>query len=311
MLVGHEGHDDAGVYLVRPDLVAVQSIDVFGPVVDDPYDFGRVAAANALSDLWAMGVEPAIAVAFLAFPPDKIPLDSVADILRGGRDTVDEAGASIIGGHTIRDVEPKYGLAVTGFASPDAVWSNGGARPGDAIVLTKPLGSGVLTTALKAGELDGDTIASLTRLMTTLNRGAYVHARAFSIHGATDVTGFGLLGHLLEMADASGLSAHVDASCVPLLDAARELAEQGRVPGGTRKNLAWLGERCVFDAEIPDAMRLLLADAQTSGGLLLALPKGEADQLVRRLDPVCDQSPAIIGRFEEATGAPCVSVTRR
>ncbi len=297
MLVGFGHSDDAAVYLAAPDLAVVQSIDIFGPVVDDPFDFGRIAAANALSDLYAMGVEPAFALAFVGFPMGDLPESVLEAILAGGAEACRQAGASIIGGHSIRDKEPKYGLAVTGFGRPDAIVTNAGGRPGDALVLTKPLGSGILTTALKRQLLGPDAVRDVTELMATLNRGASAAARAAGVHAMTDVTGFGLLGHLAELARASGVAAEVDAAAVPLLPGVLTFAGSGVVPGGSRRNLTDLGPAVRFDDAVPEPLRLALGDAQTSGGLLIAVAPERLPALLAGLGPPHSPAAAVIGRL--------------
>jgi selenide,water dikinase len=310
VLVGPSGRDDAAVYLVREDLVAVQSIDVFGPVVDDPYDYGRIAAANALSDLWAMGVDPAFAVAFAGFPTDQLPMSVLGEILRGGAELAGSVGVPVIGGHTIRDPEPKYGLAVTGFAHPDAVLTNGGARPGDRLFLTKPLGSGVLTTALKRGHLDDASTRRVVDAMVALNRGAAHAARAVGVHAATDVTGFGLLGHLRELCEASGVSARIDAGCLPHMEGVMDAIADGFVPGGTRRNLEAIQGICRFEPGIDEGVQLLMADAQTSGGLLLAVPEVRHAALREALQASDALVAAEIGTLEACpAGTPRIVVS--
>ena len=295
VLVGLGTPDDAGVVLVRSDLAVVQTIDVFGPVVDDPYAYGRIAAANALSDLYAMGVTPLTALAFAGFP-EALSHDLAAKILLGGADTVVEAGALLIGGHTIRDAEPKYGLSVTGFAHPDAIVTHGGAKPGDCLVLTKPLGTGILTSALKRGQLDAGEVTRVTEIMATLNREAAQAAVSHRVHAMTDVTGFGLLGHLGEMCDASGVAAEVRMSAVPVMEAVWPLVEGGCVPGGSRRNLQYVSNHCHFDVRLSEAERLVLADAQTSGGLLIAVPEDRCESLVQALQAGEVAESALIGR---------------
>jgi selenide,water dikinase len=306
VLVAHQGHEDAGVYLVHPGLAAVQSIDVFAPVVDDGYDYGRISAANAMSDLWAMGVDPSFALAFLAIPESLEP-GVAAEILSGGVDHAALGGCTIIGGHSIRDVEPKYGLAVTGFGDPEALWRNDGARPGDALVLTKPIGSGVLTTAIKRRRLSDEAIAEVVGVMAELNQGACRAGRRVTVHGATDVTGFGLLGHLGEMCRGAGLGFRLEARAVPLLSGVLGLIEDGVVPAGSKRNLAYALGFTRFAEHVSESLRLALADAQTSGGLLLAVPAEEASRLGEELAREGTLAAAVIGRFEEAP-APAIEV---
>jgi selenide, water dikinase len=278
VLVGFGTADDAGVVRVRDDLAIVQTVDFFTPIVDDAYDFGRIAATNALSDVWAMGGEPLSALSLVAWPLERLGGDLLEEVLRGGHDAVEAAGAAIVGGHSIDDAEPKYGLAVTGLVHPDEVLTNAGGRPGDRLFLTKPLGAGAVATAAKRGIARDGLVASATAVMCELNRDAAAAARAAGAHGLTDVTGFGLLGHLHEMAAASGCAAEVDAAAVPAIDGVLDLLAGGTdaVAGGSRRNLAYAEEFTAFAAGVPAARRRLLADAMTSGGLLAAVPGGMA-----------------------------------
>ena len=275
LLVGTNTADDAGVYRLSADMALVQTVDFFTPVVDDPYWFGAIAAANALSDVYAMGGRPLTALNIAGFPVGTLPLDALAEILRGGGDKAREAGVTIVGGHTVDATEPTYGLSVTGLVHPDRIFTNAGARDGDLLVLTKPLGSGIATTAIKGGKASASLKDEAIALMATLNRDAAEAMVEVGAHAATDITGFGLLGHLAEMAAGSALAATVSARAVPVLSGVVELAEQGVVPGGTRRNLESLSDQLVFDPAVPEALRLVLGDAQTSGGLLIAIdPEG-------------------------------------
>ncbi len=290
MLVGFDLADDAGVYRVREDLALVQTVDFFTPIVDDPFDFGRIAATNALSDIYAMGATPISALNLVAFPLESLGAELLIEILRGGAQVAAAAGVAILGGHSIDDPEPKYGMAVTGIVHPDEVLTNAGGRPGDALVLTKPLGAGTVSTALKRGlpaPLD-----EAVEVMTTLNRDASTAARAAGAHALTDVTGFGLLGHLHELASASGCSAEVDAAAVPAIDGVLELLgdeDQGAIAGGTRRNRAHAEQFTSFANAVPESRRWLLSDAMTSGGLLAALPD----------DRVRSMPGAVIGRLTD------------
>jgi selenide,water dikinase len=277
VLVGYGTADDAGVYRLSDELAIVQTVDFFTPIVDDPYDFGRIAAANAISDIYAMGATPISALNLVAFSLESLGGEVLVEILRGGAAIAAEAGVAIIGGHSIDDAEPKYGMAVTGVVHPDRLLTNAGARAGDVLVLTKPLGAGAVATAAKRG-LDAP-LAEATRVMTTLNRDAAGAAREAGAHGLTDVTGFGLLGHLHEMAEASAVAAQLDASAVPAIDGVLELFahEQGRaVAGGTRRNRDHAATFTSFDPSVPEALRWLVCDAMTSGGLLAAVPAERA-----------------------------------
>jgi len=280
--VGTSTADDAGVYRLGPDLALVQTVDIFTPIVDDPYWFGAIAAANALSDIYAMGGTPRLALNFAGFPRSKLPLDVLGEILRGGAEKCAEAGVTIIGGHTIDDPEPKYGLAVTGFVHPDRVITNAAARPGDRLVLTKPLGMGIVTTALKQGKAEQAAVDEAIRIMSALNRPAAEAMIAVGVSAATDITGFGLLGHLAEMTRGSGVAARVRLRDVPILEAAWPLVQARAIPGGTQRNRESLQNVVSWDGVGEDA-QILLADAQTSGGLLIAVPEARCDALVRAL----------------------------
>jgi selenide,water dikinase len=290
VLVGFDTADDAGVYRVREDLALVQTVDFFTPIVDDPFEFGRIAAANALSDVYAMGADPICALNLVAFSLERLGDEMLAEILRGGAEIVAQAGASIIGGHSIDDDEPKYGLAVTGVVHPDALITNAGGRAGDVLVLSKPLGAGAISTAAKRG-LDAP-VAEAVAVMTTLNRDASLAARAAGAHALTDVTGFGLLGHLHELTEASGLAAELDAAAVPAIAGVIELLADGEgrsVSGGTRRNRDHAQTFTTFAASVPEPRRWLACDAMTSGGLLAALPEDRAHAM-----PGC-----VIGRLVE------------
>jgi selenide, water dikinase len=271
VLVGFDTSDDAAVVRLRDDLALVQTADFFTPIVDDPYDFGRIAATNALSDVYAMGGTPVSALNLVAFPLETLGGDVLREILRGGHDAVAAAGAAIVGGHSIDDPEPKYGLAVTGTVHPDEVTTNAGGRPGDALFLTKPLGGGVVSTAAKRGLATEELVARAVEVMTTLNADAAASARAAGARAVTDVTGFGLLGHLHEMALASGCAAEVDAAAVPAIDGVLELLARGdvAVSGGTRRNREWAEGFATWDGVAPERAWLVV-DAMTSGGLLVA-----------------------------------------
>jgi selenide,water dikinase len=273
LLVGSATGDDAAVFRMSDDLALVQTIDFFTPIVDDPYDFGRIAAANALSDVYAMGGRPLTALNVVAFPLERLGGDVLREILRGGLDVVAAAGASVVGGHSIDDPEPKYGLAVTGAVHPEQVLTNAGARAGDALVLTKPLGVGAVTTAWKRGAThDPELLAAAVATMTALNAAASEAALAAGAHAMTDVTGFGLLGHAHHVARESGLAAEIDAGAVPALDGVEALlADETAVAGGSRRNASWAEGIATFADQVPAWRRRLVCDATTSGGLLVAL----------------------------------------
>ncbi len=280
VLVGTAIADDAGVYRLRADLALVQSVDFFTPIVDDPYDYGRIAATNSLSDIYAMGARPLTALNLVAWPVGELGTDALAEVLRGGADVARAAGVAIIGGHTIEDEEPKYGLAVTGIADPRELMTIDGARAGDALVLTKPVGAGAVATALKKGFVSGEVVAGAVEVMTELNADAAAAARAAGAHAVTDVTGFGLLGHLHGMARASGLAAEVEAEAVPAIGGALELLSDERaLAGGTRRNREHADGYASFAPAVAEARRWLLCDAMTSGGLLVALAPERAREL--------------------------------
>lgn len=277
LLVGFDKSDDASVYKLSDDLALVQTVDFFPPIADDPYTFGQIAATNAFSDVYAMGGEPKLALNIMAVP-ESMPKDAVHEILRGGYDKAYEAGAIITGGHSILDDEPKYGLAVTGFVHPDRVLKNSGARPGDVLFLTKPLGIGILTTAAKVALASAEGMARATRLMTTLNRSARDAMVRYRIHACTDVTGFSLLGHGLEMAQGSDVELHLDVSAIDLLPEALELARMGILPEGMYRNRRF-AEPHVDPGAAELAQQDMLYDPQTSGGLLIAADPEDADAL--------------------------------
>jgi selenide,water dikinase len=302
LLVGTNTADDAAVYRLSPDLAIVQTVDFFTPVVDDPYDFGRISAANSLSDIYAMGATPRLALNIVGFPSGVLPLDYLVEILRGGAEVARLAGVTIAGGHTIDDPEPKYGMAVTGTILPGAQITNATAKPGDLLVLTKPLGTGIIATAIKRGVAEPAVIAAATESMTALNKDASLAALAHGVHAMTDVTGFGLLGHLLEMCRGSGVSAELWAERLPWLPGAAELVREGVVPGGTRRNLEHVAPHTEWEGEFADWERLLIADAQTSGGLLIALPEAHVAALVGELVERGTFAAAVVGRCAPAAG---------
>ena len=299
ILVDASTRDDAAVYQLTPDRAIVATVDFFTPIVDDPYDFGRIAAANAFSDLYAMGATPLLALNLVGWPRDKLPYDMLGEVLRGGADIAQQAGAFVLGGHSVDDPEPKYGMVAIGEVHPDKVVTLARARAGDELVLTKPIGTGVLSTALKRDLASAEDLAPAVRSMTTLNAGAARAMRSIgdAVHAATDVTGFGLLGHLHNMLAASGLAAELDAAQVPLLPKALELAERGAVPGGTKRNREALEPQVKFGAKVPEAVRLLLFDAQTSGGLLIAVAADRASALRAALEREATPVAVRIGRL--------------
>jgi len=296
ILVDASSRDDAAVFQTAPDRAIVATVDFFTPVVDSAYDFGRIAAANAFSDLYAMGATPLLALNLVGWPREKLPLELLGEVLRGGGDIAREAGAFVLGGHSVDDPEPKYGMVAIGEAHPDKVVTNSGARAGDVFVLTKPLGTGILTTALKRDMLGEADLAPAVRVMTTLNAGAARAMLAIGVRAATDVTGFGLLGHLQSLLRASRAAAQLDLAAVPFLPRVRELAERGAIPGGTRRNLESLGGAVTYGPGVDEAAKLMLADAQTSGGLLIALPEAKAPALLAALKKEGTPVAVVIGR---------------
>ncbi len=296
ILVDAATRDDAAVFRLTADRAIVATVDFFTPIVDDPYDFGRIAAANAFSDVYAMGGTPLLALNLVGWPRDTLPYELLGDVLRGGGDVARAAGAFVLGGHSIDDPEPKYGMAVVGEVHPDRITTNAGARPGDALVLTKPIGTGVLTTALKRDLLSEAELAPAVTAMTTLNATAARAMLTVGVHAATDVTGFGLLGHLHSLLEASGAAAEVTAQAVPLLPHARDMAARGAVPGGTQRNLTSIADAVSFAVGVDETTRVLLCDAQTSGGLLIAVPPDKTEALVTALARAEAPAAAVIGR---------------
>jgi selenide,water dikinase len=282
VLVGFDTADDAGVYKLSAAQALVQTVDFFTPIVDDPYTFGQIAATNSLSDVYAMGGRPLSALAIVCFP-EKGDLDILEQILAGGLAKMMEAGCAVIGGHSVRDPEIKFGYAVTGTISPDRVWKNSTAREGDKLILTKALGTGVISTAIKRGEAQQRWIDSAVKSMTTLNAKAAEVAAGFNVHAATDITGFGLIGHLREVAKGSGLSARINASRVPLLEGALDCVHAGFIPGGLNANREFAECLVGYEAEIPAELKTLLFDPQTAGGLLLAVASEDAGALAGAL----------------------------
>lgn len=296
-----ETADDAAVYQLTEELAIVQTVDYITPIVDDPYSTGAIAAANSLSDIYAMGARPLIALNIVGFPAQKLPLDILQEILRGGAEKAKEAGVLIVGGHTIDDNEPKYGLVVTGVVHPGQVVTNAGGRAGDDLLLTKPLGMGIISTAVKRERAKEETMRKAVEVMSTLNRAAAEVMVEVGVHAATDVTGFGLLGHLYELTRASHVGARISFRQVPVLPEVWDLARAGLVPGGTKRNLKFLmeSEAVSWAAAFDEVERLVLADAQTSGGLLIAVPKARSADLLARLEKAKVPAAARIGELVE------------
>lgn len=301
LLVGLENSDDAAVYALGPDLALIQTVDFFTPVVDDPYLFGQIAATNALSDVYAMGGKPLLALNIVCFPAC-LPHEVMGEILKGGADKVIEAGAVIAGGHTVQDDEPKYGLAVAGLVHPDRVVTNGGACPGDWLVLTKPLGTGIINTGMKAGMVSVNARQKALDTMTTLNRSAALAMMEVGVHACTDITGFGLLGHAAEMAAASGVGLKINWQRVPLLPETLDMAKTGLIPAGAYNNRDYLGNRVSFDDQITPTMQAVLFDPQTSGGLLMAVGSDKLDLLLDLLRHYDVTDATVIGRVVPKDG---------
>ncbi len=303
VLVGNATADDAGVYRLSDDLALVLTVDFFTPIVDDPRTFGRIAAANSLSDIYAMGARPLSALAIAAFPEEGLPIAILSEILRGGAEKAREAGISVIGGHTIKDPEPKYGLSVTGVVHPDRVVRNSTAKAGDLLLLTKPLGTGILTTARRRDLIGDEDLAAAVASMETLNRAASEAMIEAGVSAATDVTGFGLIGHLREMTTASRVGAEIDSAVVPLFDEVIDLAARGCAPGGSKANLDQaIAAGVTFADSVSPELRIALCDAQTSGGLLIAVSEERAEHLLEALAKRGVEAAAVVGRLDPAPG---------
>jgi len=301
VVVGFETADDAAAIRLEDGRILLQTVDFFTPVVDDPYQFGQIAAANSLSDIYAMGGRPLMALNVVGFPRDVLPLTVLDEILKGGMSKAHEAGINILGGHTVDDPEPKYGLVVTGEVLEKDLIRNSTAKAGDILVLTKPLGTGIISTAIKKGKADDEVVALAGYSMATLNRAASEAAIEVGVSAMTDVSGYGLLGYLLEMCTASGVKAHLELKSLPILPGVRELAEKGFIPGGTRRNLKYVQPELTIDGPVSDEESLIVADAQTSGGLLIAVDRKKADRLMAALKKRGAES-AFIGAL--AAGGP-------
>jgi selenide,water dikinase len=305
LLVGHRGADDAGVYRLDDERALVLTVDFFTPIVDDPYDYGRVAAANSLSDVYAMGATPLVALNIAAFPDQGIAPEVFAEVFRGGADIAKEAGIVIAGGHTVKDSEIKYGLSVVGMVHPERIVENSGARAGDRLILTKAVGTGILATALKAEALDDAHSRSLVASMTRLNRHAAEHMVACGAHGCTDITGNGLLGHAFEMADASGVTLEISADDVPVLPGAIDMIGRGFLTGAAKGNRALIADVITWVRSFDPTLEHLLLDPQTSGGLLIAVPQTRCDELFDRIKRAQPEAAvaAVIGRVVPRQGA--------
>ncbi len=296
VLIGFGTSDDAAVYKLQDDLAVVQTVDFFTPIVDDPYHFGAIAAANAFSDVYAMGGKPVFALNIVGFPSNRLPMEVLREILRGAQDKAEEAGVSIIGGHTVDDTEPKFGMAVTGTIHPQRILTNANAKPGDVLILTKPIGLGILATALKRGLAEERAVEKAIGIMSTLNRKAAEVLAGFNVNACTDVTGFGLLGHLKEMIKASGVNAEIHAAKVPVIDGAADFIVANVIPGGTLNNLDFVSDCVEWTKEVPRTLQILLCDAQTSGGLLISVPTNEGTRLEQALRANGVADACIIGQ---------------
>jgi selenide,water dikinase len=283
MLVGTETGDDAGVYRLRPDLAIVNTVDFFTPIVDDPFTFGQISATNALSDVYAMGGEPKTCMNIVCFPKDKMDMEILGEILKGGAEKVKESGAVVIGGHSIIDEEIKFGMAVTGTIHPDKIFRNVGVQEGDVLVLTKPLGTGIITTALKKGKASAESLAAAVKSMITLNAAASQVARKYPVHACSDITGFGIMGHGMGMASGSGVTLVFESQKFPLLPDAVRLAEKGYITGGCKRNREYLGDKMTIDKSIREGLVEIALDPQTSGGLMIAVAKRNSAKLIEEL----------------------------
>ena len=296
LLVGNNTGDDAAVYRINDDTALILTVDFFTPITDDPYDFGLIAAANSLSDVYAMGGKPLVALNVVAFPAD-LAQEKLGDVLQGGYAKAAEADCLIVGGHTVDDPEPKYGLSVVGVVHPGQEVTNAAARPGDKLVLTKPIGTGIITTGQKQQKVDPGVLKGAVDTMATLNRDASEAMMAVGVNACTDITGFGLMGHLRSMVRGSGVAARLKFSEVPVLPGTWDLLEQGVVPGGTHRNLHSVADTAQWHDDLTEQQRLLMCDAQTSGGLLISVPGPKLDQLLERLESAGAPTAAVVGEI--------------
>ncbi|SDY86886.1 selenophosphate synthase [Tindallia californiensis] len=305
VLVGLETGDDGAVYKLKNDLAIIQTLDFFTPVVDDPYIFGQVAAANSLSDVYAMGGKPILALNILCFP-NCLPTEIMEKILKGGADKVIEAGAVLIGGHSVEDNEPKYGLSVTGTVHPEQILTNKGSKPGDCLILTKPLGSGILNTAIKAEMISSEAYNQVIHVMTLLNESGLKAVENVTVNACTDITGFGLIGHAVEMAEGSEITLMINASKIPYIEETKEKAEMGLIPGGMYRNREFFEKKVKMDTGIEEAIVDIVYDPQTSGGLLLSVPENEVDKVMDRLAHNHSCEYALIGRVVPRSEKPVI-----
>jgi selenide,water dikinase len=292
-----ESLDDAGVYKLTDDLAIIQTVDFFTPIVDNPYDFGQIAAANALSDVYAMGGKPLTAMNIVCFPAKKLDISVLKDILKGGIDKMMEAGVTLVGGHSIDDAELKYGLSVTGVVDPRNMVTNAGAKAGDKLILTKPLGTGIIGTALKAGKASKELVVRVTKYMTTLNKKASVLMREVGVHACTDITGFGFLGHACQLAENSGVGIKVNSTSVPVFPEVEDFIKRALIPGGLNRNREFYSKNIKFSKQVPDYLRDVLFDPQTSGGLLISITPDKAALLLDKLKKAVIPEAAIVGEI--------------
>lgn len=308
VIVGMDTSDDAGVYRLTDEIALIQTLDFITPIVDDPFVYGQIAVTNGLSDIYAMGGRPLTALNIVCFPVSTFSLDTLARVLQGGLSVLDTAGVQLLGGHSVDDPEFKYGVSVTGIVHPDRVLTNTGVRPGDAIVLSKALGTGIVNTAVKAGMADPAHAASAIRSMTLLNRDAAACLEGRTVHACTDVTGFGLMGHLKEMIGNDPVAVHIDAKAVPLIPGAAEYASNGLIPAGMYRNRDHVGALCTIDPSVPREVADIVFDPQTSGGLLVSLPAAEAEALCAALRARGCPDARIIGSVRESE-RPAIAIT--
>jgi selenide, water dikinase len=298
VLVGSDSKDDAGIYRLNDDLALVQTLDFITPVCDDPFEFGRIAACNSLSDVYAMGGKPVTAMNIVAFPTKKFGMDILGRILEGGLSKIKEAGVQLIGGHSIDDPELKYGLSVTGLISPGRILRNNTIKDGDSLILTKPLGTGIIATAIKAGEDSTEVIKEFISSMAALNKYSAEIMMKYNVNACTDITGFGLAGHILEMMQGNGLSVFINSSTMPVLTGAFENAADGFIPGGLYRNRKYVGDNCIINDYVRREIADIIFDPQTSGGLLISLPKKESEQLVKELHQAGITHASVIGEVK-------------
>jgi len=283
VVLGFENNDDAGIFRITNDLALVQTVDFFTPIVDDPFNYGRIAALNSINDVWAMGGTPLTALAITCFPKEGVDFDILKEIMRGGLQVLSEHQVALLGGHSVDNPQIMFGYAVTGTVDPNRIVANAGAKSGDALLLTKPIGTGIVSTAIKFAKASESIAASTLEVMLTAGNHAASAMQEFGITGGTDITGFGLLGHSLEMAQASNVTFEIDPSAIPIIDGALDLAEKGLVTGGGRSNSEFVGDNVLFDASVSDTLKRLLFDPQTAGGLLISVPEQKCDALKARL----------------------------